>query len=114
MDGIKRAEEIRKRLAQELGRTPRRKDFIKAGQYKVWMALYRYRKKPEFTPTAKNVEGLEDYYMKYIRGTIVFFKKSKRKWALRKLLIRIFEDFVFNLGYENTKDILAEIRKKRE
>ncbi|HCZ10822.1 MAG TPA: hypothetical protein DHV16_00890 [Nitrospiraceae bacterium] len=46
-DRIKEAEKIAEKLKFDLEKNPTKKDFVNAGLYNVWMALYRHRKKTD-------------------------------------------------------------------
>ena len=97
LNGIKRAEEIERRLAEELGRKPKKKDFIENGFYGAWMTLYRYRKK---TP------GLEEIYTLKIRKLIASTTDEK-------LLRKILEDIIQTIGQDKAASILNRIRRTR-
>ena len=100
ISGLQHAEEIREQLRLELAREPRKKDFIAADHYNAWMALYRRGKKAGSTP------NLEEIYIKEIRPLILQTKN-------RKLLEKLLDDIIYNVGPEMTGEILRGINKKR-
>jgi len=100
ISGLQHAEEIREQLRLELAREPRKRDFIAADHYNAWMALYRHGKKPESTP------NLEEIYIKKIRPLIL-------QTTNRKLLEKLLDDIIYNVGPEMTGEILRGINKKR-
>jgi hypothetical protein len=105
IQAIQEAERIEIDLAFQLKRQPSKRDFKEAGLYRVWMALYRYRRKMRQRSGIFNGWFLIEY--------LFDIRKEILNPAMKNQVVGILEDCVIALGPNETEDILDKIWRRR-
>lgn len=97
-EDILRAMEIQKNLRIRLGRQPSKRDFVKAGHYKVWMALYRHNKKSD--QETSNISQTLD---------VLAIRKWLGETKNLHLVEKVFSDCIHALTPDRAQDILNKM-----
>lgn len=96
--GIEKAKALERDLGQQLGRSPTKGDYRRAGKGNVWMALYRYRRKlPQL-----DEQTCERKYDR-IREPLL---------RSRKLMSKMVTDVCATLGPDPVEEMVQEFKKK--
>lgn len=98
IEGLTKALNIQDELWNELGKKPSRKDFIAAGYYKVYMALYRAR---------RSGMTIKDPHTKLTEITNSLYAIDNHN-----LIEKIFGVCVHKLTPSRAQDILDKIKRR--